>query len=402
MDKDSLKKVSMARKVAGISFASLLFLVFLMIFCGFEYVNLLCLDLKDNTLSAKWDESNAGEAYEVVVSDSRLFIKPQVKVSDNNVVFFDDLVEDRYYVKIRPSGNNVSLFGKVYVLENHTHTDLWNEELSVCADCDSEGYLFCSCEDCDNLSGVVVEKLGHDYKVCGHIKPTCYMEGYIVYKCSRCCDEVVVSAEKTEHSFEYAKKLESSSCVKQGSALYVCLVCSEEEVRLLDYASHNYGYHSEGADSSVVVLTKKCNVCGNLNNVTFNRLKGAEFKGMLWIPSLNICVPVNYGGYPNQWVCDAANSASLQTYSLGIKDVIADHYYQGNFTNIRRAVVGQTIMYYKGERYVCSENCNGVNNKRFLADSNGNDIRYGASDVYLYTCNNNAGVSVRIVGWKKA
>ena len=84
-----------------------------------------------------------------------------------------------------------------------------------------------------------------------------------------------------------------------------------------------------------------------------------------------------------------------------MKTIIADHYYQGEFTNIRYAKPNSTTMYYQGQRYICTENYNGYNNKQALYSNSGLDIRYGPSDVYLYTCNDNGGYSIRIVCWRK-
>ena len=81
-----------------------------------------------------------------------------------------------------------------------------------------------------------------------------------------------------------------------------------------------------------------------------------------------------------------------------MKTIIADHYYQGGFINIRYAKPNSTIMYYQGQKYICTENYNGYNNKQALYTNSGFDIRYGTADLYLYTRNDNIGYSIRIVG----
>ena len=68
---------------------------------------------------------------------------------------------------------------------------------------------------------------------------------------------------------------------------------------------------------------------------------------------------------------------------------VADHWNQGNYTNIQYSVPGSTIAYIDGTKYICTEYFKGHNTGTCITDNAGNDVMntLGAGKALLYTCN---------------
>lgn len=107
--------------------------------------------------------------------------------------------------------------------------------------------------------------------------------------------------------------------------------------------------------------------------------------GRLVIPDLGINVAMVWG--LDQSIVDAPDSAA--TWSTGAGITIADHWNQGNYTNIQYSVPGSTIAYVDNTAYVCVSCFEGHNTGYTVTDENGNDVMntLGAGQVLLYTCN---------------
>ncbi len=103
------------------------------------------------------------------------------------------------------------------------------------------------------------------------------------------------------------------------------------------------------------------------------------------IPDLNINTGLVSGN--SQTIVDAADSAAIWQTGLGI--TVADHWNQGNYTNIQYSVPGSTIAYINGIKYICTACFGGHNNGTCVTDNAGNDIMntLGAGQALLYTCN---------------
>lgn len=107
--------------------------------------------------------------------------------------------------------------------------------------------------------------------------------------------------------------------------------------------------------------------------------------GRLVIPDLGINVAMVWG--LDQSIVDAPDSAA--TWSTGAGITIADHWNQGNYTNIQYSVPGSTIAYVDNTAYVCISCFEGHNIGYTVTDESGNDVMnaLGAGQVLLYTCN---------------
>ena len=107
--------------------------------------------------------------------------------------------------------------------------------------------------------------------------------------------------------------------------------------------------------------------------------------GRLVIPDLGINVAMVWG--LEQSIVDAPDSAA--TWSTGAGITIADHWNQGNYTNIQYSVPGSTIAYVDNTAYVCVSCFERHNTGYTVTDESGNDVMntLGAGQVLLYTCN---------------
>lgn len=107
--------------------------------------------------------------------------------------------------------------------------------------------------------------------------------------------------------------------------------------------------------------------------------------GRIVIPELNINTGLIYGC--TQEITDAADSAAIWETGQGI--TVADHWNQGNYTNIQYSVPGSTIAYIDGTKYICTEYFKGHNTGTCIVDNAGNDVMntLGAGKALLYTCN---------------
>lgn len=107
--------------------------------------------------------------------------------------------------------------------------------------------------------------------------------------------------------------------------------------------------------------------------------------GRIVIPELNINTGLTYGC--TQEITDAADSAAIWETGQGI--TVADHWNQGNYTNIQYSVPGSTIAYIDGTKYICTECFKGHNTGTCITDNAGNDVMntLGAGKALLYTCN---------------
>lgn len=107
--------------------------------------------------------------------------------------------------------------------------------------------------------------------------------------------------------------------------------------------------------------------------------------GRIVIPELNINTGLIYGC--TQEITDAADSAAIWETGQGI--TVADHWNQGNYTNIQYSVPGSTIAYIDGTKYICTEYFKGHNTGTCITDNAGNDVMntLGAGKALLYTCN---------------
>lgn len=88
-----------------------------------------------------------------------------------------------------------------------------------------------------------------------------------------------------------------------------------------------------------------------------------------------------------QEITDAADSAAIWETGQGI--TVADHWNQGNYTNIQYSIPGSTIAYIDGTKYICTECFKGHNTGTCITDNAGNDVMntLGAGKALLYTCN---------------
>lgn len=107
--------------------------------------------------------------------------------------------------------------------------------------------------------------------------------------------------------------------------------------------------------------------------------------GRIVIPELNINTGLIYGY--KQEIADAADSAAIWEAGQGI--IVADHWNQGNYTNIQYSIPGSTIAYIDGTKYICTEYFKGHNTGTCITDNAGNDVMntLGAGKALLYTCN---------------
>lgn len=107
--------------------------------------------------------------------------------------------------------------------------------------------------------------------------------------------------------------------------------------------------------------------------------------GRIVIPELNINTGLTYGC--TQEITDAADSAAIWETGQGI--TVADHWNQGNYTNIQYSIPGSTIAYIDGTKYICTECFKGYNTGTCITDNAGNDVMntLGAGKALLYTCN---------------
>lgn len=121
-------------------------------------------------------------------------------------------------------------------------------------------------------------------------------------------------------------------------------------------------------------------------------VKDAPVPGNVVIPDLNINTPLGFcsveeKSYIAQSVTDAPNLAAEWNSGAGV--TIADHWNQGNFTNIQYSIPGVTVAYINGTKYVCESCFNGYNVTTTITDNAGNDIMntLQAGQAMLYTCN---------------
>ena len=361
-------------------------------------VTVLAVDYNNSKITVETEEP--GERI-VKYANNFLFINASKEKISDDKLDIENVNSDKVYLKIYDEIYDVGLHDiKTYKLLNHEHVLVRDDLRSIAPECDKDGLDIFLCSECDNISNETLAALGCDMQFYSYKAPSCSEEGKTTYRCTRCGKVEFTMHPKLEHVFKLSHNLKPSTCIEQGIDLYKCENCEETREEYLDYISHSYVFAGEFNNGSSVGINNKCSYCGKVSTKSFAIQYIGGFQGMINIPSLGVVVPV-YCGEPSQSICDAPNSASLQLYSLGVKDIIADHNYQG-FSKIRNAVVGKTILYYKGQKYICSENVNGTNNKAGLIYPSGADIKYGPSDLYLYTCNDWGGVSIRIVGWNLA
>ena len=350
-------------------------------------IELTELRLEDNNVII---QTKNKEDYIIRYSNNPLIFKNNEKISYNKNI----------YIKLKHENETGIHYHKTYKIISHEHEYKEILNLKEYPTCDKDGINYYKCINCDQLIQEIVPKLNCKKHIVSYKTTTCTEEGYTLWRCERCGKTNKIISPKIEHSFKFTKTIKEPTCTAQGEDLYNCVGCNKEKTEHTNPISHNYIYNGENLNESNIWITLKCLNCSSVINKTFKKQHLGNYQGIIYIPSSNICVPV-YCGSPSQPICDAVNSASLQLFSLGIKTIIADHYYQGGFTNIRYAKPNSTTMYYQGQKYICIENYNGYNNKQALYTNNGLDIRYGSADLYLYTCNDNSGYSIRIVGWRK-
>ena len=304
------------------------------------------------------------------------------------------------YIKIYKPEFDIGIHNiKTYKILNHEHNFMIDRENSIQVSCAQDGKDVFKCIDCDYTKYNTIPKLHCEYSFVSQKEPSCTEDGYSVWRCQNCGKVQKYNLGKMEHQFVFDKILLNPTCTKEGEDLYKCYSCEEEKIEKTEMINHSYYYAGEFDDGINVGITNRCNHCGKTSNKSYKKQFLGSFHGVIHIPSVGVTVPV-YEGIPSQPICDATNSASMQIYSSGIKPIVADHNYQG-FTNIRNAKVGSTIMYYQGQKYICTESFNGTNTGYGLVNSSGVDIMYGSSQLYLYTCNDKYGKSIRVVGWNR-
>ena len=268
------------------------------------------------------------------------------------------------------------------------------------AQCGEDGYDVFLCADCDAVRNETVYRLGHDDAIVGYKSTSCVEDGYTLWRCQRCGEFEKVASEKVDHYFAFTEHINKSTCIAQGEDRYNCVGCGLEKIEKQPYASHVYAYSGEFANDNAVGINLQCSVCGKESSKSFTRRYDiGTYQGMLYIPSVGITVPVYLG---SQATCDAANSASLQWYGMGVKTIIADHYYQGGFTKISQCIPGSTVLYYAGQKYICTEKGSGVNTRLDLVFDDGTCILNGGSQLYLYTCKDRTAYPIWITGFNKA
>jgi uncharacterized C2H2 Zn-finger protein len=362
-------------------------LMSLVLYFYYPQIEISELKLENNNITVQTKEN---EKHIIEYSNNPLIFKNNEKISYNENV----------YVRLKHENETGIHYHKTYKIIPHEHKYEEILNLKEYPTCNKDGINYYKCINCDQLIQEIVPKLNCKKYITGYKTTTCTEDGYTLWRCERCGKTDKIISPKIEHAFIFTKIIKEPTCTIQGEDLYNCIGCNKEKIENTEQISHNYSYLGEIENTSNVGISLKCLSCSKTNNKIFSKQYLGSYQGTLYIPSSSICVPV-YCGSPSQPVCDAVNSASLQLFSLGVKTIIADHYYQGGFTNIRYAKPNSTIMYYQGQRYICTENYNGYNNKQALYTNDGFDIRYGSADLYLYTCNDNSGYSIRIVGWRK-
>lgn len=383
-------------------FAKIFILTSTLLLANFLYtyadtsINITTIESKNGFVNLEFE--NPGEVV-IKYAYNPYFINSQKEYTTSDKYMLLNSYDSDVYIKIYSSEFDVGLHKTdTYKVLNHEHTLMHNPGKSILSTCKESGKDIFECTECDHIKYNTINPLGCNHIFYSQKNPTCTEEGFTIYRCERCGETQKHSLGFLEHQFEFVKNISKSTCTKQGVDLYACLSCKQEKEELLEYTNHSYKYDGD-IDGEYVGIRNKCSMCGKTANKTFKKQYMGDYFGMLHIPAVGVTVPV-YCGDPSQAICDAVNSASLQLYSFHVKPIIADHNYQG-FTKIRNARVGSTIMYYQGQKYICSENFNGTNTGYGLIGPSGTDIKYGPSQLYLYTCNDKYGKSIRIVGWNR-
>lgn len=356
---------------------------------------------EDSKLNIEIKETSGVETYELKCSDNRFFFNSKNVVSGKGNIEIPDIAGSVVYLKICPIKNGFAMLNsEKYIIKNHEHTYEKNEQLSVSPKCEEKGCLVEECTECDSVRREVLAELGCDMYIQESKKSSCSEEGYQLWCCRRCGKTKNEVFEKLEHKFEFAETVKKATCVSEGEEKYICVNCAEERIEKTEVASHSYVYNGDFADNSTVGVNSKCQYCGKTTSKKFAKQYVGTYEGVLHIPSLNVTVPV-YFSTSDQAVVDALDSAALTYYGVVYgEQIIGDHNYQG-FSKIKSAVAGQTVLYYKGEKYICVENVDGVKDSNGLTANHGANVRGRGVDLWLYTCNDWSGRSVRIVGWNK-
>lgn len=356
------------------------------------------INFSNNILSTKWEEKEGITEYTIEVSESPLFFNSTKEKVTSTEYISEDISLETFYVRIKPVAEGKrNLFAKVYKIYNHEHHNILNTELSVAPGCETEGFNIYNCEECDNTVYETLEMLGHDYYVIGYKGCSCTEDGYTSFRCDRCGICYKEPIPKVDHVFQFVKTLEKSTCIKQGTSLYSCVGCGEEKTEILPYGSHSYYYAGESVNGGTIYVSHKCSICGKGTSKSFGMQYTGSYTGVFAIPSFNYYLPI-YQGYAQQAIVDAANSGCvLVNFSV---PVIGDHAHQG-FSVTKKAVPGSTVMYYAGQKYICSSNFNGLKSSYDLTNLDGVSIASIPASLYTYTCNDWSGRSVRIVGWNR-
>lgn len=146
----------------------------------------------------------------------------------------------------------------------------------------------------------------------------------------------------------------------------------------------------EKGETVVTAKIKGTDIAGDVSAackviVQQNMKAEGPMPGRIVIPELNINTGLIYGC--TQEITDAADSAAIWETGQGI--TVADHWNQGNYTNIQYSVPGSTIAYIDGTKYICTEYFKGHNTGTCIVDNAGNDVMntLGAGKALLYTCN---------------
>lgn len=325
-------------------------------------VSLENLYIDDGFLHLQVHRYEDDDTYTLKVADNFLFIGSETMNIEKDAVQLPVDYETTVYVKVTPSDEIFDFLTSSYKIKVHEHSDDVKSTLSIPAFlCVYDGLSVYGCSDCDEMHSELIPKM--------------------------------------EHTLELLSSSDGS-CIELAKDEYVCTVCFSEIEQTYIYGQHHFVCSVESSRDTLLV-SEVCSACQKLYKFEFLKNNYGKFLDILFIPELDICIPVYFSSNAatSQLCTDLPDSAAKINAISGTKPLICDHYYQANFTNIRNAVIGSTVLYYGDDMYMCSENTTGTNVRTDLLYDAGGSVFYGPSDLYLYTCNSNSGIPIQVVGW---
>lgn len=178
--------------------------------------------------------------------------------------------------------------------------------------------------------------------------------------------------QETQTFNNIEKEIQTSKTIEENKDIEIQKIFEKANINILEAYNQDWYYHNGKITSF------------NVTN---------DF-AQLYIPDIDISVPLVYinlsNSYLAQSIVDNINEAVYLDY--GSSPIVADHSTQ-SFLALKKCTLGmKAFIKYPSriEVYQCIKTDIGINNGKYIYDSNGNNAYEYSSDILtLYTCRNN-------------